>query len=429
MRFLKNDIFLIATVILAWYLWGRPEAGVLSFLAFIAAYFAAFRRIYIILTNISETSRKKIHSVTWMGALGLFGIWLWDRWGFPGLGGTFAGISFILIIYFVPQYFARDSKARIQLRVLIAVGAAMAAALIAGFGFYTDLRYEKYASLIRSGDAAVSLAGVHRMLDFAMVHDRYREPAVRMLCDLISERSAQKTGQESCSGQYAVKVAHILGSSGIAASVPFDFSGTDLQNANFQKVDFSGASFLGCNLSGGDFYKADLSGCDFDRAVLNGVDFLGTKVSGSSFYVVTAKKARFSWADFSESDLRFNNFENSSFVGSNLRECIISGRTFNNVILVRAKMQQINAVGAQFNNSDLRYAKLNKANLERARFVNADLKYADLTGAKVKNADFRGADLRHVKGLTDEMLRQIKIDQGTRLDAGRESTVEKNARN
>ena len=58
-----------------------------------------------------------------------------------------------------------------------------------------------------------------------------------------------------------------------------DFSGKNLENADFHGMDLFQADFCHCNLKGADFRGADVGSANFFDTDLEGADFRGAKVS------------------------------------------------------------------------------------------------------------------------------------------------------
>ncbi|MFF2431689.1 pentapeptide repeat-containing protein [Streptomyces mirabilis] len=95
--------------------------------------------------------------------------------------------------------------------------------------------------------------------------------------------------------------------------------------------------------------------------------------------------------------------------------------------LRRADLRGTRFQGAVLNFADLRQAALHGACLDGALLHQADLRGAGVAGAVLRGTDLTGADLRNCDGLTEEQLRDARIDDSTRLPPGLAEVVARRA--
>lgn len=162
-----------------------------------------------------------------------------------------------------------------------------------------------------------------------------------------------------------------------------DFSGVNLQGANFVDCDLSKVDFQDCNLEGALFIHATLNAVDFSDADLTDADFTGAEIRGADFTSATLEDTNFNWVDgfgaeFSGNDLAtaslcYGEFINANFVGADFGEKEI------------CKIDLYNA--------DLSGATMRNCIVQDASLVDTNLSGADLRGTSFHEPDVRDVDI------------------------------------
>ncbi|PZO49031.1 MAG: hypothetical protein DCF15_17350 [Phormidesmis priestleyi] len=119
--------------------------------------------------------------------------------------------------------------------------------------------------------------------------------------------------------------------------------GCDLHEADFRRLDLSGANLAGADLEGANFYYANLDGAQLTNANLIDVNFGYTSAQNTVF---------------DGSDLRYavftrTNLSGASMIKTDLREAYINGAIFTNTLLNNADMRDTLYTDADFSQADL----------------------------------------------------------------------------
>lgn len=239
----------------------------------------------------------------------------------------------------------------------------------------------------------------------------------------------------------------IPGTTGITPGPGIDLSNWNtldhqLEDANLQSIDLSGASFATSDLayaafSGSTCINVNLTGANlanaaFDYSNVTGVLFAGATVQGTSFLHATGltftqiastgsyqnknlSGVGLMGMDLSGCDFSNQNLTNSSVISSTLSGTIFTGALVQGTyfsadtgltfaqIESTASYQQKNLTGILFNDMDLHiwnfssqnlnFALLYNSNLTQANFTNANLTNANLSMSTLNHANLRNADL------------------------------------
>lgn len=119
--------------------------------------------------------------------------------------------------------------------------------------------------------------------------------------------------------------------------------GCDLHEADFRRLDLSGANLVGADLEGANFYYANLDGAQLQGANLIDVNLGYASARG---------------AGFDGSDMRYAIFESTdltgaSMVDTDLRDSFIRDADFTNAVLDRADMRDTFFYDADFSRAQL----------------------------------------------------------------------------
>lgn len=136
----------------------------------------------------------------------------------------------------------------------------------------------------------------------------------------------------------------------------------DLQECNFKEINFNKSQ-----------ESIDLSKCILIKA--NFADCKGININ------------------FSESDLQFTNFKNSSFEYCNFTKTDLNEANFQGSYCTGSNFSQSNLFNANFSGSSLFKVNLYKTRCEQTNFSKANLSHAELFQTKFLRTDFSGSDL------------------------------------
>ncbi|MEZ2297759.1 DUF2169 domain-containing protein [Variovorax sp. RCC_210] len=185
-----------------------------------------------------------------------------------------------------------------------------------------------------------------------------------------------------------------------------DWSGADLGEQVFHKLDLKGMRWPEANLSACSFIESDLSGVDMHLATLENATFVTSKLDGALMTAARCKSAvavkgcSLAGADLSQADLRNFNFGAGDLRGAKL---------------VRALLDGANLCEARLEEADLRLASAKGALLRKAVCTRALLSGVNFSDAIFQSADLRGADLRR-SNLFGADLGRVRLDGSTSFD-------------
>ena len=151
-----------------------------------------------------------------------------------------------------------------------------------------------------------------------------------------------------------------------------DFSGTRIENADFQRSSLPFICFNRSQLQQADFRQSLLMGADFVHAHLQSAQFTDANCLGGNFLAANLRRANFSRATLS----------GAVFNGANLSQANLS-----EAALTGSELRAVNLQGADLRQANLQGANLRAANLYRADLTGADLEGADLSGAIMPDAE------------------------------------------
>ncbi|OGH02046.1 MAG: hypothetical protein A2600_04885 [Candidatus Lambdaproteobacteria bacterium RIFOXYD1_FULL_56_27] len=181
----------------------------------------------------------------------------------------------------------------------------------------------------------------------------------------------------------------------------FDFSKSDLHEANLRYTDLTGAQFVSSDLARADLrntklaqanfsqsnlplarlFEADLTFGIYDQINWQGYNFKNARLRGASFKNSNLRDVDFTGADLQEVDLSGNDLRFSRFGFTQLQ---------------KAKFVGSNLAGMEFMDRDFSGADFQKANLTGTRFFRCNLKGASFEGAKLVKTSFEASELEGV---------------------------------
>jgi uncharacterized protein YjbI with pentapeptide repeats len=187
-----------------------------------------------------------------------------------------------------------------------------------------------------------------------------------------------------------------------------DFSRRRLNGGQFEGAQLVGARFESTELMGAEFSRADLNEANFERANLSGASFVdatvGVRFSGSNLqnadFDGAAGHPNFSQSDLAGALLLSVDFERADFQGAKMAGAVLAGSRLQRSFFSSADLSNADLSYAILDGADFRGASLRGANLTGASFLavadqSAQLRHDWLRtfGKAVAPTDFRGADL------------------------------------
>lgn len=174
--------------------------------------------------------------------------------------------------------------------------------------------------------------------------------------------------------------------------------GVKLDKVNLSSTDLKGADFTDAHLKEAILDHAILDEAIFDRAILAGASFYEASLFMTSLREADLQRARFNFADMTETYLHCANLKGANFDYADLHEA-----EFYDANLEGASLVETNLNAAEFYGADLTAANLTLTQMHTAELANANLRWAILRNAWLSLADFRGADLREAD-LTEAVM-------------------------
>ena len=168
----------------------------------------------------------------------------------------------------------------------------------------------------------------------------------------------------------------IPGAVGITVGPAANFTGVNLQFAEFSFADLTGAKFNKAQLANGRFWFAKLAGADFSDAIVNHASFSSsTGFSKEQLYATASYKAK---------ELPGINLEGSDITGWNFRRQNLASASLNS-----AKVVNVDFTGANLTGVDLYAATIAKCDFTDANVSNIVFSFGKLTDTNFTRADLR----------------------------------------
>ena len=117
--------------------------------------------------------------------------------------------------------------------------------------------------------------------------------------------------------------------------------------------------------------------------------------------------AKLNGLDLSGAALSYSNFTGARLIGTNLSKAMLLCTIFDGALMQDARLEKVKAVACSFR----------RTVLKNAYFSNADLSFVEFNDADIHGVDFRGADLSEAKGITQSQLKNVRLDEFTKLPA------------
>ena len=149
----------------------------------------------------------------------------------------------------------------------------------------------------------------------------------------------------------------------------------NLEGANFQDADVSGANFSGVNLTGAHFERAIIGNANFTGATLINSFFENINFQGTHFNSAICNDISFKDSQLSEGNFNEAHFEGTIFNSINFAAGIFDGAFFNDCVFLEC----------DFSNCDFKNAHFNGATLRTLDIINSHFEHADFSGAKLES--------------------------------------------
>jgi uncharacterized protein YjbI with pentapeptide repeats len=222
-----------------------------------------------------------------------------------------------------------------------------------------------------------------------------------------------------------------------------DFTGADLQSADFTKAVLDKAHFGGANLSRATLARASARNTDFSFADLTAVNAEGTyfnasDLEGATLERANLRKAQFRCTDVSravfrgadlsgamlspiiltDSDFSRANLQDACLAGQRLRDAEFQGPSFVCADLKDCDLEEMELPGVNFEGTKLTGASLSGSRMPGAKFDRACLRNTGLAdihweGSSLRNADLRGATF-HMGGARSGLVGSPIASKGSR---------------
>ncbi|AGK58118.1 hypothetical protein HYPDE_32218 [Hyphomicrobium denitrificans 1NES1] len=156
-----------------------------------------------------------------------------------------------------------------------------------------------------------------------------------------------------------------------------DFSNSNLDGVNLDSAWSLNSKWVGAKLRGASLFQTQLQGADLER-----VDFSGAHVAGD-FSKASLRNAVFDKADLSPNEanqsmgLMRGTFKNSTLDGASFR-----GANMHRVLIEFSSLKDADLTGANLDDAELGGSSFEGANVSGANLVNADFTSANVGGIK-----------------------------------------------
>jgi uncharacterized protein YjbI with pentapeptide repeats len=168
---------------------------------------------------------------------------------------------------------------------------------------------------------------------------------------------------------------------------------TDLKNARWLSIDFSGSQLSGLRLS-----DSEVQNCLFDRCRMHDLRVWRTAFSNVSFRGADLREAVLGGT--SESNTKRNSFHNVDFTGADMRRSIYSAAEFVNCRFDHARLEKVDFESSAFTDcsfaGEMDEVIFNRVGFRCERFPPNEMKRVDFRRAKLHYCEFRGLDLDDV---------------------------------
>ncbi len=200
-----------------------------------------------------------------------------------------------------------------------------------------------------------------------------------------------------------------------------DLYGADLQNVNLQGANLSGvnlssANLMGANLQDANLTGANLSGANLSNADLRQANLQQANLEAANLYRVNLAQANLSTANLKNTNLGEANLRQANLSDANLNYAILRRVNFNQAVMIGtqiccADLTRAKLIEVDLSDANLTYAQIRHANLTQAKLFKTNLLSANLFGSNVIDAIVKGAKFGNNSGLSDEILRCLKLRQ------------------
>jgi uncharacterized protein YjbI with pentapeptide repeats len=172
--------------------------------------------------------------------------------------------------------------------------------------------------------------------------------------------------------------------------------GKNLRNADLTGADLSETDLTGAHLSGANLTEANLSKAILKFTDLSGANLSGTNLEGTYFHRPNVRGINLSRTNLAGRNFRGINLSDAILIRVNLSGAILSEAVFSKADLRNAELNNADLSGANFSGANLSEADLSGANLINSIFVGTNLRDALLTdcwiyGISVWDVQMEGA--------------------------------------
>jgi uncharacterized protein YjbI with pentapeptide repeats len=243
-----------------------------------------------------------------------------------------------------------------------------------------------------------------------------------LIIDLLNEMRAERRYKQqlvdeaaSTSNEIAKHAVHVMRRRGWLQGTNSLLQRVNLQGANLEYADLSGANMQGSKLTGANLQHALLLGANIQDAELSRAKLQHAELAFANLQRSSALDSDFRDANLRGTDLRYSkisssDFRNANFANANLenadmrytdmRNAKLASASLHNTDISRSNLEDISAPFANFSGSNLQGSDLSKAgllgsNLRRANLQSSNMVEADIRGVDLTDADLTEANLRN----------------------------------
>jgi uncharacterized protein YjbI with pentapeptide repeats len=188
-----------------------------------------------------------------------------------------------------------------------------------------------------------------------------------------------------------------------------DFSGCDLQAADFTESVLNKARFAGANLSGAVFTQAVLQAADFRGADLTGALLKGATGPGADFTAAKLVRADLSAGDWTGANMAGADLHDANLSRAILRKADLSACIFRGAVARDADFSEGNLFAVDFSGGDLCGADCSGADLNQAVLAGVRAQGLRLFGVAADQTDFSKANLAGARAAAGTVLTGVRL--------------------
>lgn len=214
-------------------------------------------------------------------------------------------------------------------------------------------RYNEALAHIGSTHESVRIGGFYALERIGVDSERDRWRVMQVIASFLRHPTGLATPSEENAPKHTMSPV-VDAAAGVLATLArvgppegvLNLSNAQLPNANFRRVDLTGASFVGANLYGirlsqstlkkADFSDANLGAAHLNHAVLAWATFHGSQLVHAQFKKADLRRARFGGADVNKTDFWSAALDGALFINKRVKNSSAQNATWKGFSVARS---------------------------------------------------------------------------------------------